>query len=154
MLINRCVTCPNHIWSCDVFDDQALGRSCVIFPGSCAVELRNKLGIGRSHDLSCDRSGDRFPWSYVLEITWLELELGAVMKQLVIVKWVLGSFGNVFLVGASFTRNSIPSLGSPCTCKACIHIPSLECCWAWNSVINSLAWVSSPAGIHELSASV
>ena len=64
------------------------------------------LGTGRSYDESHDRSCDRFPWSHVLEITWLELGLGVVVKQLVIVEWVLGSFGNVFLVGASFARDT------------------------------------------------
>ena len=154
MLINGRVACPNRVWSCDIFDDQFLGWSCVIFPGSRAVKSRDMLGTERSHDESCDESCDRFPRSHVLEITWLELGLGVVMKQLVIVGWVLGLFGNAFLVGASFACDSIPSLGSPCTCKAHMHIPSLERCWAWNSVISSLAWVSSPAGIHELSASV
>ena len=106
VLINGHVTCPNHIWSCDVFDDQALGRSYVAFPGSHAVRSRDMLGTGRLCDESHDRSCDRFPRSRVLEITWLELGLGAVEKRLVIVKWVLGSFGNVFLVGTSFARNT------------------------------------------------
>ena len=105
VLINRCVTCPNRIWSCDVLDDQFLGWSCVIFPGSRAVKSCDMLGTGRSCDESRDGSCDRFPWSHVLEITWLELGLGVVMKRLVIVEWVLGSFGNAFLVGASFARN-------------------------------------------------
>ena len=60
------------------------------------------LGTGRSCDESGDGSCDRFPWSHVLEITWLELGLGMVMKHLVIVGWVRGSFGNAFLVGVSF----------------------------------------------------
>ena len=146
VLINRHVAHLYHVWSCDVFDDQVLGRSHVIFPGSHAV---------RSHDmLGAEGSCDRFPQSRVLEVTKLELGLGAVVEQLVIAEWVIGLFGNAFLVGASFTHDSIPSLGSLCTCKACMCIPSLEHCWAWNSAINSLAWVSSPAGIHELSASV
>ena len=106
VLINRHVTCPNHIWSCDVFDNQALARSCAIFPGSHAVRSRDMLGTGRSCDKSHDRSGDRFPWSHVLRITRLELGLGAVVKQFVIVEWVLGSFGNAFLVGMSFACNS------------------------------------------------
>ena len=80
MLINGHVACPNHVWSCDVLDDQFLGWSCAIFPGSCAVKSRDTLGTGRSRDRSCDRSCDRFPRSCVLEITWLELGLGAVMK--------------------------------------------------------------------------
>ena len=92
VLINGCITCPNHVWSCDVFDDQALGRSCGIFPGSCVVRSCNMLGTERSR---------------VSEITWLELGLGAVVKQLVVVEWVLGSFGNVFLVGTSFAHNSV-----------------------------------------------
>ena len=76
VLINRCIMHPNQVQSCDVFDDQAFGRSCVIFPGSYAV---------RSHDMlvtegSCDRLCDRFPWSHVLRVTWLELGLGAVVK--------------------------------------------------------------------------
>ena len=87
VLLNRHVICLNHIWSYDVFDDQSLGRSYAIFPGS--------------HDISCDR----FPQSCVFGVTWLELGLGMVVKQLVIVRWVLGSFGNAFLVGMSFTRN-------------------------------------------------
>ena len=105
MLINGRVACPNHIWSCDVFDDQDFGWSCVIFPGSHSVKSRDMLGTGRSCDESCDGSCDRFPQSHVLEITWLELGLGAVMKRLVIVEWVLGSFGNAFLVGTSFARD-------------------------------------------------
>ena len=80
VLINGCVSCPNHIWFCDVFDDQDFGRSCVVFPGSHAVRSHDMLGTGRSHDESHDRSYDRFPWSCVLEITQLELGLGAVMK--------------------------------------------------------------------------
>ena len=101
MWINGRIACPNRVWSCDVLDDQFLGWSYVIFPGSRAIKSHDILGTGRSHDKSCDGSCDRFPQSCVLEITWLELGLGAVMKQLVIVEWVLGSFGNVFLVGAS-----------------------------------------------------
>ena len=154
VLINRHITCLNHVWSCDVFDDQTLGGPCVVFPGSRAIRSHDMLGIGRSCDLSHDRSCNRFPQSHVLEITWLELGLGAVVNWLGIVEWVLGSFGNAFPVGMSFAHDSIPSLGSPCTCKACMHIPSLDRCWAWNSVINALAWVSSPTGIYELSASV
>ena len=80
MLINGCITCPNHIWSCDVFDDQAFGGSCVTFPESRAVRSCDMLGTGISCDASCDRSCNRFPWSCVLEITWLELGLGAVVK--------------------------------------------------------------------------
>ena len=110
ILINGHVMCPNLVWSCGAFDDQA--RSCVIFPGSRAVRSCDQLGAGRSCDLSRDGSCDRFLWSRVLEITWLELGLGVVRKRLVIVKWVLGSFGNVFLVGASFACNII-LLSSP-----------------------------------------
>ena len=77
-----------------MFDDQFLGWSCAIFPGSRAVKSR-------------DKSCDKFPQSRVLEITWLELGLGAVVKRLVIVEWVLGSFGNAFLVGASFARDTL-----------------------------------------------
>ena len=131
MLINRHIACPNCVWSCDMFDNQALGRSYVILPGSYAVRSHDMLVIEGSHDLSCDRSYDRFPQSCVLRVTWLELELGAVVKQLVTVRWVLGLFGNVFLVGVSFAHNSIPSLGSPCTCKAHMCIPSLGHRWAW-----------------------
>ena len=86
MLINGRVACPNRVWSCDVLDDQFLGWSCVIFPGSCAMKSRDTLGAGGSRDESCDRSCDKFPWSRVLEITWLELGLGAVMKRLVFVE--------------------------------------------------------------------
>ena len=107
MLINGRVTYPNRVWSCDVLDDQCLGWSCAIFSGSRADKSRDMLGTGRSHDRSCDGSGARFPRSRVLEITWLELGLGAVVKRLVIVEWVLGLFGNAFLVGASFARDSI-----------------------------------------------
>ena len=109
VLINGRVACPNRVWSCDVLDDQFLGWSCVIFPGSHAVKSCDRLGTGRSRDKSCDGSCDRFPWSRVLEITWLELGLGAVVKRLVIVEWVLGSFGNAFLVGMSFTRDNSPT---------------------------------------------
>ena len=98
--------CPNLVWSCDVFDDPTLGRSRVAFPGACAVRSHDMSGTGRSRDESHDRSCDRFPWSHVLEITWLELGLGAVIKQLVIVAWVLGLFGNVFLVGTSEARDT------------------------------------------------
>ena len=107
VLINRHVMHLNCVWSCDMFDDQALGRSCVIFPGSCAIRSCDMSGTKGSHDESYDRSCDRFPWSCVLEITWLELGLGVVVKRLVIVEWVLGSFGNAFLVGASFACNNI-----------------------------------------------
>ena len=106
VLINGHVVCPNCIWSCDMIDDQRCGWSCVVFPGSCATRSRDTLGTGGSRDKSCDGSCDRFPQSRVLEITWLELGLGVVMKWLVIVKWVLGSFGNVFLVGASFAHDT------------------------------------------------
>ena len=71
-----------------MLDNQSLGRSCVTFPGSHAVRLHDILAMERSH---------------VLGVTQLELGLGAVVKQLVIIRWVLGSFGNVFLVGTSFT---------------------------------------------------
>ena len=101
MLINGRVACPNRVWSCDVLDNQFLGWSCAIVPGSRAVKSHDTLETGRSRDRSCDR----FPQSRVLEITWLELGLGAVVKRLVIVEWVLGSFGNAFLVGASFARD-------------------------------------------------
>ena len=114
VLINGCVAHLNHVWSCNVFDDQALGRSCVIFPGSCAVRSHNMLVTEGSYDKSCDRSCDRFPWSHVLEITWLELGLGSVVKQLVTVGWVLGLFGNAFLVGASFAYNMYSALPLPC----------------------------------------
>ena len=76
VLINGCVTCPNRVQSCDVFDDQAFGRSCVIFPGSHAVRSCDMLVTEGSHDRSCDR----FPWSCVLRVTWLELGLGVVVK--------------------------------------------------------------------------
>ena len=89
-----------------MLDDQFLGWSCAIFPGSRAIKSCDTLGTGRSCDKSCDGSCDRFPQSRVLEITWLELGLGAVMKRLVIVEWVLGLFGNAFLVGASFARDT------------------------------------------------
>ena len=85
-----------------MFDDQAPGRSYVVFPRSHAVRSHDMLGTGRLCGESHDRSCDRFPRSYVLEITWLELGLGAIIKQLVLVEWVLGLFENVFLVGASF----------------------------------------------------
>ena len=110
VLINRHIMCPNRVWSGDVFNDQVLGRSYVIFPGSHAVRSHDMLGTEGSCDESHDRSCDRFPWSCVLEVTWLELGLGAVVKRLVIVRWVLGLFGNVFLAGASFTCNSTMSL--------------------------------------------
>ena len=80
VLINGRVTCPNHVWSCDVFDDQSLGRSCAIFPGSCVVRSNDMLVTEGSHDESCDRLCDRFPWSHVLGATWLELGLGVVVK--------------------------------------------------------------------------
>ena len=80
VLINGCIAHPNCVWSCDVFDDQALGRSCVIFLGSCAIRSHNMLGTEGSCDESCDRSCDRFPWSCVLGVTWLELGLGVVVK--------------------------------------------------------------------------
>ena len=105
MLINGRIACPNHVWSCDMFDDQVLGRLCAIFPGSCAIGSCDILGMRRSRDESCDGSGDRFPQSCGLGITWLELGLGVVIKLLVIVEWVLGSFGNAFLVSASFACN-------------------------------------------------
>ena len=113
VLINRRIACPNHIWSYDIFDDQTLGRSCVIFPGSHVVRSHDMLGTGRLRDESHDRSCDTFPQSCVLESTWLELGLGAVVKQLVIVEWVLGSFGNAFLVGTSFTCNSLDAVILP-----------------------------------------
>ena len=69
VLINGHGMCPNRIWSCDVFDDQTLGGSCVVFPGSHAVRSHYMLGTERLCDLSHDRSCDRFPWSHVLEIT-------------------------------------------------------------------------------------
>ena len=121
VLINGRVACPNRVWSCDVLDDQSLGWSCVISPGSRAVKSCDMLGTGRSRDKSCDGSCDRFPRSCVLEITWLELGLGAVMKRLVIVEWVLGSFGNAFLVGASFTCDS--------HCLSCGEIDFLSASW-------------------------
>ena len=80
VLINRHVIYPNHIWSCNMFDNQALGRSYVMFPGSCAVRSCDMLGTEGSCDLSHDRSCDRLSWSCVLEVTWLELGLGAVVK--------------------------------------------------------------------------
>ena len=98
--------CPNHVWSCDMLDDQFPGWLCAIFPGSHAVKSHDTLGTGRSCDESCDGSCDRFPRSHVLEITWLELGLGAVITRLVLVEWVLGLFGNAFLVGASFACNT------------------------------------------------
>ena len=61
--------CPNHVWSCDVFDDQALGGSYAIFPGSHAVRSHDLLGTGRSRDRSCDR----FPQSCVLDVTALSI---------------------------------------------------------------------------------
>ena len=103
VLINRCIACPNCVWSCDMFDDQVLGRLYTIFPGSCAIGSCDILGMRWSCDKSCDGSGDRFPRSCGLGITWLELGLGVVIKLLVIVEWVLGLFGNAFLVGTSFT---------------------------------------------------
>ena len=69
VLINRRSVCLNRVWSCNMFDDQTLGGSCVVFPGSCAVRSCDMLGTERSCDLSHDRSCDRFPWSHVLEIT-------------------------------------------------------------------------------------
>ena len=95
-----------------MFDDQAFGKSCVISPGSRAVRSCDPPGTERSCDKSRDGSCDRFPWSHVLEITWLELELGVVVNHLVIVKWVLGSFGNAFLVGVSFACNTCDCLSS------------------------------------------
>ena len=80
VLINGHVACPNHVQSCDVIDDQRCGWSCVVFPGSRAARSHDTLGTGGSCDESCDGSCDSFPWSRVLEITWLELGLGAVMK--------------------------------------------------------------------------
>ena len=105
VLINGRVACPNRMWSCDVLDDQYFGWSCAIFPGSPAIKSCDTLGTVRSRDGSCDGSCDRFPWSRVLEITWLELGLGAVIIRLVLVECVLGLFGNSFLVGASFARD-------------------------------------------------
>ena len=52
-----------------MLDDQSLGWSCAVFPGSRAVKSRGTLGTGRSRDRSCGGSGDRFPQSRVLEIT-------------------------------------------------------------------------------------
>ena len=95
VLINGRVARPNRVWSCDVLDDQFLGWSCVLFPGSRVIKSRDMLRTGRSRDMlrtgrSCDESRDgscdRFPRSCVLEITWLELGLGAVMKHLVSVE--------------------------------------------------------------------
>ena len=80
VLINGCITCPNRVWSCNVLGDQYCGWSCVIFPGSHAVKSHDMLGTGGSRDKSCDESCDRFPQSRVLEVTWLELGLGAVIK--------------------------------------------------------------------------
>ena len=80
MLINGRVACPNRVWSYDVFDNQALGRSCVIFPGSRAVRSHDMLVTEGSCDESPDRSCDRFPQSCVLGVTWLELGLGAVVQ--------------------------------------------------------------------------
>ena len=123
------------------------GRSCVIFPGSHAVRSCVMLVTEGSHDLSCVRLCDRFPWSCVLGVTWLELGLGAVVKQLVTVRWILGSFGNTFLVGVSFTHNSSPatpphvavgahiSCCHTCTCHSLLHslehlsfLPVPACC--------------------------
>ena len=107
VLINRHVACPNRIWSSDMFDDQALGGSCVIFPGSHAIRSHDMLGTERSRDKSCDGSGDRFPQSHVLGITWLELGFrGSSKTTCDLSKQVLGSFGNVFLVGTSFARDT------------------------------------------------
>ena len=78
--------CPNRVWSCDVLDDQFLGWSCVIFPGSRAVRSCDMSETRRSRDESCDELCGRFPWSRVLEITWLKLGLGVVMKHLVSVE--------------------------------------------------------------------
>ena len=106
VLINRCAMHLYHVWSCDIFDDQVFGRSRVIFPGSHAVRSCDMLGAEGSHDESHDKSCDRFPQSHVLEVTKLELGLGAVVERLVIAEWVLGLFGNAFLVGASFAHDT------------------------------------------------
>ena len=71
---------PNWVWSCDIFDDQALGRSCAIFLGSHAIRSHDMLVTDGSCDESHDRSYNRFPWSHVLEVTWLELGLGVVVN--------------------------------------------------------------------------
>ena len=132
VLINGFIACPKCILSCDIVDDQSPGRSYVIFPGSHAIKSHNIVVAERSCDRSHAGSCDRFPQSSGLWVTWLLLGLG----------------------GVSFACLSIPSLGSPCTCKACMRIPSLRHCQAWNSATSSLACVNSPAGIHELLASV
>ena len=61
----------NYIWSCDVIDDQFLGRLYAIFPGLHAVRSCDTLVMEGSHDKPCDGLCDRFPQSYVLGVTWL-----------------------------------------------------------------------------------
>ena len=44
--------------TCDHVDDQSLGRSCGLFPGSRALGSRDTQGVEVSHDITRDMSGD------------------------------------------------------------------------------------------------
>jgi len=41
--------------ACDRVDDQSLGRSYDIFPGSCARRSYDVRDVKVSHDVTCDR---------------------------------------------------------------------------------------------------
>ena len=49
--------------ACDHVDDQSLGRSCGLFPGSHALESRDTKTAEGSRDVTRDTSGDTFPGS-------------------------------------------------------------------------------------------
>ena len=75
MLINRRIAHLKFTRPNDRVDDQSLGRSPVLFPGSCVVS-RDTFEAWRSRDRSCDLVTCLFPGSCVLEIglvftTWL-----------------------------------------------------------------------------------
>jgi len=51
----------DHVATCDLIDDQSLGRSCDTFPGSHACISHDPKVVKMSHDQTHDRSGDSFP---------------------------------------------------------------------------------------------
>jgi len=71
VLINGLDARPKRVWSYDIVDDQFLGRSCVIFPGSRgrrfpgsrANKSRDVRVAKGSRDESRVGSGDMFPQS-------------------------------------------------------------------------------------------
>jgi hypothetical protein len=67
MLINGCIMRLKFTQSSDCVDDQSLGRSPVIFSGSCVVS-HDVFEAGRSRDRSCDMVTCLFPGSRVVEV--------------------------------------------------------------------------------------